>query len=103
MPTQTRDQAMEHLVIANRIRIGRAEVKRDIRARRRSLAAVLLDPPECCESALVTELIRAMPRWGIARALKLMHAAEVRPSRQVGNLTMRERTALVNLLQKAVR
>lgn len=97
--TASHEQSMEALARANEIRLGRAQVKRDIHAGRKSLPTTLLDPPGCVDSALVEEIIRALPRFGAARARKLMHEAFVGPSRRVGNLTEREQKALVARLR----
>lgn len=89
------EQSMEALGRANRIRCGRAEIKRQLHAGDRTMLDLLFDPPEEVQNALVTELLGALPRFGPFRVDKVMHESRVKLSRKVGDVTKRERGALI--------
>lgn len=87
-------QHLEALERANRIRLARAELKRDVAAGRRTVAAVLLDVPECAAGMTAYDLLRAQRQWGRSRTLRLLGLAAVRESRRVGDLTDRQRETI---------
>lgn len=57
-------QAKAALERANEIRLQRAQLKRDIAAKRVSFNEVLLDPPDYLARASIGEIMRAVPRMG---------------------------------------
>jgi len=77
---------------ANEIRVARSEVKRAIREGRLSIAQALDE--ECVASMTVEALLCSQRRWGPARALRVLRALGVSPTRCVGELTNRERRVL---------
>jgi hypothetical protein len=66
------DAALEK---ANRIRLARADVKRDLFARRITFTEAL--EHECCQTMMVFSLVSAQYRWGRSRTLKLLNAVGV--------------------------
>lgn len=106
--TETVPQHMQALANANRIRLARSCMKRDIAAaptRKDGLAAVaqiLVDPPEFLGGMLVTELIAAAPRVGEQTALRWASFAELRRRRTIRDLTPGERHRILTLLARKV-
>ena len=60
-PERSLNQRMDALARANQIRIQRAQLKRDLKAGRRSIHSLLLDPPEYVETAKVFDMLLAVP------------------------------------------
>ncbi len=56
------DQRMDALRRANEVRALRAQLKRDLKAGRVSIGALLLDPPPFLETAKVFDMLLALPR-----------------------------------------
>jgi hypothetical protein len=100
-PDRSLQQRLEALQKANTIRSRRAELKRDLKARRRTLTPFLEEPPEWLLSAKVYELCLALPKVGRTKAGKLLRRAEVSPSKTIGGLSRRQRLELVALLKGA--
>ena len=71
---------MEALSRANEVRTLRAQLKRDLKARRVSIGALLLDPPSYLESAKVFDMLLAVPKVGSVKATKILHSCRVSPS-----------------------
>src|SRR5450755_156904 len=67
-PERTPDQRMEALSKANEIRARRAQLKRDVKSGRVSLAALMVDPPPYLESAKVLDMLIALPGHGRVKA-----------------------------------
>jgi hypothetical protein len=88
------DQRMDALRRANEVRALRAQLKRDLKAGRVSIAALLLDPPRFLETAKVFDLLLALPRHGRVKATKLLQNSRVSPSTTFGGLSERQRTEL---------
>ena len=89
-----RAQQLEALVVANQFRSYRARLKRDIRAGRVDALAVLVDPPTEILTMRVFDLLLAQPQVGRKKANRWLKAFGVGPSRQVGELTPRQRAQL---------
>jgi hypothetical protein len=88
------DQRMDALRRANEVRALRAQLKRDLKAGRVSIAALLLDPPPFLETAKVFDLLLALPRHGRVKATKLLQNSRVSPSTTFSGLSERQRTEL---------
>jgi hypothetical protein len=97
-------QALAALNEANRIRIVRAEVKRQVAAEKnaaasRRLAALHIDhPTEECARMAVVELLTTCRRLGGIGVAKYLRAAQVPPLTPLGRLTQRQRRSLVAAL-----
>jgi hypothetical protein len=90
-------QALEH---ANRIRLARAALKRDVRSGSSSAANVVRDCPYEVETMTVSELLRAQQRWGRTRARKFLASLALNENRQLGRLTERQRQMLARELER---
>ena len=92
-------QCMEALARANKVRLARAALKRDISGGRRSITAVITESPWEAESMSLSELLCAQRRWGRARSRKLLSSTALSEGKRVGTLTERQRRILVAALE----
>jgi hypothetical protein len=92
-------QCMEALARANKVRLARAALKREISAGRRSITEVIMDSPWEAESMSLGELLCAQRRWGRARSRKLLASSALSEGKRVGTLTERQRRVLVAALE----
>jgi hypothetical protein len=91
-------QHLQALAQANAIRLERARIKRDIRAGKVSVCAMLEDPPASLKTMTVAELLRAQRRWGRTRSATLLSRCGLSEARRLGRLTLRQRSALIDAL-----
>ncbi|HEV2768757.1 MAG TPA: Clp protease N-terminal domain-containing protein [Solirubrobacteraceae bacterium] len=89
---------MDALERANKIRIQRAHLKRELRSGQMSIRQVLLHPPDYVMTARVAEVLLAMTKWGRARVLELLVQCRISPSKTIGGLSQRQRAQLIMLL-----
>lgn len=101
VPERSTDQRMDALKRANDIRTARARLKRNLRRGRASVVQILADPPEYVLTAKVFDLITASPKYGRAKTSRLFNQARISPSKTVGGLSERQRTALISTLGQA--
>jgi hypothetical protein len=92
-------QCMRALARANKVRLARAALKRDISAGSRSITEVVLDSPWETESMSLSELLCSQRRWGRARSRKLLASAALSEGKRIGTLTDRQRRILVGALE----
>lgn len=98
-PDRMLAQRNDALIKANWTRSKRAELKRDLKAGRVSVASLLASPPEWLETCKVIDLLLATPKWGRVKAAKALRAAGVSPSKTISGLTARQRTELIGWLR----
>ena len=98
-PERSHDQRMDALQRANVIRTARAQLKRDLKAGKVSIAELLAAPPEYLETAKVIDMLLAVPKYGRVKANKVLTTCRISPSKTIGGLSERQRTELVALLQ----
>src|SRR5665648_527211 len=99
-PERSLVQRMEALQRANDIRTRRAQLKRDLKAGRRSIQMLLLDPPEWVETAKVFDMLLAVPKYGRVKVNKILGQCRISPSKTIGGLSERQRSELVALLRR---
>jgi hypothetical protein len=92
-------QCMEALARANKVRLARAALKRDISAGRRNITEVIMESPWEVDSMSLGELLCAQRRWGRARSRKLLSSTALSEGKQVGTMTERQRRILVAALE----
>jgi hypothetical protein len=98
-PERSLDQRMDALSRANEVRALRAQLKRELKARRVSIRALLLDPPQYLETAKVFDMVLALPKVGRVKASKILQHCGVSPSKTFGDLSERQRAELAARLQ----
>lgn len=101
-PERSLEQRKTALQRANKIRSSRSSYKRDLRAGRKDLSEVILNPPEWMHTAKIYELLLAVPKIGRVKASKAIAAARVSHSKTVGGLSPRQRHDLVAALNEQI-
>jgi hypothetical protein len=91
---------MDALKRANEIRTQRARLKRDLKAGRAQIQALLLDPPEYLLTAKVFDLLLAVPKYGRVKANRILTQCRISPSKTIGGLSERQRNELVSYLRR---
>lgn len=94
-------QHLEALARANKIRLARAGIKRQLKADPQLIFDLLDDPDPCLSTAPVEEILRCLPRFGPHRIGKITGPAGVNPYREIGMLTVRQREALACQLRQS--
>ncbi len=84
---------------ANAVRARRAQLKRDLKAKRTSGVALLDDPPEWLETMKVIDFLLALPKVGQMKAIKVLNKCRMSPSKTIGGMTQRQRTELCLVLK----
>jgi len=92
------EQHLRALEYANRVRLARARMKRQIAAGELSAAEVVLGCPWQAHSMSISDLLISQKRWGRTRCRRLLVSLGVPENKQVGTLTERQRVALAAVL-----
>src|SRR4051794_33561899 len=99
--TATSDAAPQHLRAlerANRVRLARAELKRQVLSQATTVVDVVLECPWEAESMELSDLLMSQRRWGRARCRRVLLALGLPENKQIGTLTDRQRRALAAAL-----
>lgn len=99
-PERSLQQRMDALARANTIRTRRAQLKRDLKAGRKSIHDLLLEPPAFLETCKVFDLLLATPKYGRVKVNKVLVGCRISPSKTVGGMSQRQRTELVSMLRR---
>ncbi len=99
-PTRSASQRHTALARANKIRVQRAALKRDIKSGQTHLADVLHKPKEWALTAKVHDLLLCVPGVGAVKAAKMLQQCRVSGSKTVGGLSDRQRGELVAMLRR---
>jgi hypothetical protein len=86
---------MDALNEANRIRTKRAQLKKDLRGGRANINVLLLSPPDYIQSAKVSDMLLAVPKYGHVKVNKILAQCRISPSKTIGGLSQRQRAELV--------
>jgi hypothetical protein len=84
-------QALEH---ANKVRLARAALKRNIARGELDAAEVIRECPWETESMTLAELLTSQRRWGRTRSRKFLLALALSENKRLGTLTQRQRQML---------
>lgn len=100
VPERTYRQRRDALEEGNRIRSLRAQFKRDVKAGKRSVRALLLEPecPKDFATMRVVDAILPLPKVGRVKLRKILERARISPSKTLGGMTPRQRTELASWL-----
>jgi hypothetical protein len=98
---RSKAQRMTALRHANEIRIRRAQIKKDVKARRLNVAALIASPPADLETMKVFPLLLAAPKIGRVKANKILTMHRISPSKTIGGLSHRQRVELAIALAAA--
>lgn len=99
-PERSLTQRMDALKRANEIRSERARLKKDLKAGRRKIHSLLLDPPEYLMTAKVFDLLLAVPKYGRVKVNRILTHCRISPSKTIGGLSQRQRDELVSYLRR---
>lgn len=99
-PERSLDQRMDALKRANGIRTARAQLKRDLKAGRTSIHALLDSPPEYVLTAKVFDMLLAVPKYGRVKTNRVLNQCRISPAKTIGGLSERQRKELVSLLRR---
>jgi hypothetical protein len=92
-------QHMQALAHANRVRLARASLKREIAKGTVDAAEIVRECPWEVESMSIGELLRSQRRWGRTRSRKFLFSIAVNENRQLARLTGRQRELLATELE----
>lgn len=84
---------------ANKVRIRRAQLKRELKAGRNP-ARVLRRPPAAARGMRIEEFLRALPMIGRRRADRILTATRVSPDLALERLGQYEREAIIRSLHE---
>ena len=91
-------QHLRALAQANRVRLARAELKRQVAEGETSVSDVVLACPWEAESMTVSDLLMSQHRWGRTRCRRFLAAIPMSETKTVGSMTDRQRRALAAML-----
>jgi hypothetical protein len=91
---------MDALKSANQIRTQRAEMKRDLKAGKADIKALILDPPEWLLTAKLFDFLLATPKYGRVKVNRILTQCRISPSKTIGGLSERQRGEVVSYLRR---
>jgi hypothetical protein len=89
---------MRALAQANRVRLARAELKRQVADGEASVADVVLSCPWEAETMSISDLLISQHRWGRERCRRFLASIAMSETKTVGSMTDRQRRALAGTL-----
>ena len=92
-------QHMRALSQANRVRLARAELKRQIAEGSRTVADVVLDCPWEAASMSIADLLMSQHRWGRTRCRRFLMQLPMNETKTIGSMTDRQRRCLAGRLR----
>ena len=91
-------QHLRALAQANRVRLARAELKKQVAEGEASVADVVLECPWEAESMTISDLLMSQHRWGRMRCRRFLATIPMSETKTIGTMTERQRRALAGLL-----
>ena len=91
-------QHMRALAQANRVRLARAELKRQVAEGEASVAEVVLERPWEAESMSIADLLMSQHRWGRTRCRRFLAQIPMVETKTIGSMTERQRKELAGRL-----
>ena len=91
-------QHMQALAQANKVRLARAELKRQVADGELSVADVVLDCPWESESMTIADLLMSQHRWGRTRCRRFLMQLPMNETKTIGSMTDRQRNELAKRL-----
>ena len=92
-------QHMQALAQANRVRLARAELKRQVAEGEAHVAGIVLECPWEAESMSIADLLMSQHRWGRSRCRRFLTAIPMTETKTVGSMTARQRRCLAGRLR----
>jgi hypothetical protein len=91
-------QHMRALAQANRVRLARAELKRQVAEGETSVADVVLGCPWEADSMAISDLLMSQHRWGRTRCRRFLSSIPMSETKTIGTMTDRQRNELARML-----
>jgi hypothetical protein len=91
-------QHMRALAQANRVRLARAELKRQVAEGEVDVAGVVLECPWEAESMTIADLLMSQHRWGRTRCRRFLAQIPMVETKTIGSMTDRQRNELARRL-----
>jgi hypothetical protein len=95
-------QHMQALQRANRVRLARAELKRQIATGEVTAADVVRANTWEVQTMAVAELLMSQRRWGHTRARRFLAGIPMAETKTIGSMTVRQRETLATMLAAVV-
>lgn len=95
----TAPQHMQALERANRVRLARAELKREVADGTRTVAGVITDCPWEAGSMTISDLLMSQHRWGRTRCRRFLSSVPMSENKTIGSMTDRQRQTLAARLE----
>lgn len=92
--TTAAPQHMRALDRANRVRLARAELKREIADGSRTVADVVTECPWESQSMAIADLLMSQHRWGKTRCRRFLGKLSMQENKTIGSMTERQRMQL---------
>ena len=89
---------MRALAQANRVRLARAELKRQVADGELTVGDVVLTCPWEAESMAISDLLMSQHRWGRTRCRRFLATIPMSETKTIGSMTARQRHALAAML-----
>jgi hypothetical protein len=89
---------MRALAQANRVRLARAELKRQVAEGEITVAEIVLACPWEAESMVISDLLMSQHRWGRTRCRRFLSSIHMSETKTIGSMTDRQRHALAAML-----
>src|SRR3954452_15670758 len=91
-------QHMQALAQANRVRLARAELKRQVAEGEADVAEIVLACPWEAESMSIADLLMSQHRWGRSRCRRFLTSIPMVETKTIGSMTDRQRNELAKRL-----
>ena len=91
-------QHMRALAQANRVRLARAELKRQVADGEATVAEIVLERPWEAESMSIADLLMSQHRWGRSRCRRFLNSISMLETKTIGSMTERQRKELAGRL-----
>ena len=88
-------QRLEALRKANEIRVGRAQLKKELATGAVRIEEILVRLPDCARTERVSVLLLAVPKYGRVRVSRLLTRVRISDSKTMGGLSDRQRAELI--------
>ena len=98
-PERSLQQRMDALERANNVRTRRANLKRDLKAGRRNIHDLIMNPPDYIFTMKLWDLMMATPKFGRVKVNKTLAQMRISPSKTVGGLSDRQRSEICSFLR----
>ncbi len=87
-------QHMRALAQANRVRLARAELKRQVAEGEATVSDIILECPWEAESMAIADLLLSQHRWGRTRCRRFLASIPMSEYKTIGSMTDRQRLAV---------